>query len=401
MSTSVLYHTNAINDVQYKATRYEKGSVIFEAEMKKGCHLCPKCKNLHSYVKEHKQRKFRMVPFGNKACFLSLLMHRFQCSKCDHKWWPRLTFMVGKKRMTRSFIKHILDLMAFGTVKDVSSFLGVSWDTVKDIHKEALKKKYKSIHYKELRYIGIDEFSIRKGHEYMTIFTNLESGEIIHAVEGRDKEVVLPFLKKIARKAINLRAIAMDMSKSYISAVREILPKKDIVFDHFHVTALINRAIDEFRREQQRKSNEVGLKIIKGFRFLLLRNYESLESDKKSSLEYLFEVNKPIATMHQMKEQFRLYWSKKSKKEGAHFLGWWIIEAMESNIGSLTKLARSLLSHWEGLITYFDHKISNGITEGINNKIKTLKRQAYGYRDMEYFKLRLYHLHKQKSSLTG
>lgn len=235
----------------------------------------------------------------------------------------------------------------------------------------------------------------------MTIFTNLESGEIIHAVEGRDKEVVLPFLKKIARKAINLRAIAMDMSKSYISAVREILPKKDIVFDHFHVTALINRAIDEFRREQQRKSNEVGLKIIKGFRFLLLRNYESLESDKKSSLEYLFEVNKPIATMHQMKEQFRLYWSKKSKKEGAHFLGWWIIEAMESNIGSLTKLARSLLSHWEGLITYFDHKISNGITEGINNKIKTLKRQAYGYRDMEYFKLRLYHLHKQKSSLTG
>lgn len=401
MSTSVLYHTNGINDVQYKATRYEAGSVIFEAEMKKGGHLCTKCKNLHSHVKEHKRRRFRMVPFGNKPCFLSLLMHRFQCARCGHKWWPRLSFMVGKKRMTRSFIRHILDLMTFGTIKDVALFLGVSWDVVKDIHKEALKRVYKSINYKELRYIGVDEFSVRKGHDYMTIFTNLESGEIIHAVEGRDKEVVLPFLKKVARKAINLQAVAMDMSKSYISAVREVLPEKDIVFDHFHVTALINRAIDDLRREQQRKCNEVGLKTIRGFRFLLLRNYETLEPDKKSSLECLFEANKPLATIHQMKEQFRLFWSKGSRKEGARFLGWWLIEAMDSCIWPLAKLARSLLNHWEGLLTYFDHRISNGMTEGINNKIKTLKRQAYGYRDMEYFKLRLYHLHKQKSSLTG
>lgn len=401
MSTSILYHTNGINDVQYKATRYEGGTVIFEAEMKMGCHLCPKCKNLRSHVKEHKHRRFRMVPFGNKPCFLSLLMHRFQCTRCHHRWWPKLSFMSGKKRMTRSLIRYILDLMTFGTVKDVALLLGVGWDTVKNIHKEALKKTYKSINYKELRYIGIDEFSIRKGHDYMTIFTNLESGEIIHAVEGRDKEVVLPFLKKLARKAINLQAIAMDMSKSYISAVREILPKKDIVFDHFHVTALINHAIDDLRRDQQRKCNEIGLQTIKGFRFLLLRNYESLEPDKQSSLECLLEANKPLATMHQMKEQFRLFWSKENKKEGARFLSWWIIEAMESDIWLLAKLAKSLLSHWEGLLTYFVHRISNGITEGLNNKIKTLKRQAYGFRDMEYFKLRLYHLHRQKSSLTG
>ncbi len=401
MSTSILYHTNGINDVQYKATRYEKGAIIFEAEMKRGCHLWPKCRNLHSHVKERKKRRFRMVPFGNKPCFLSLLMYRLKCFRCEHRWWPKLSFMSGKKRMTRSLIRHIIDLMSFGTIKDVASLLGIGWDTVKNIHKEVLKKAYKSINYKALRYIGVDEFSIRKGHEYMTIFTNLETGQIIHAIEGRDKEVVLPFLKKVGRKAINLQAVAMDMSKSYISAVKETLPEKDIVFDHFHVTALINRAIDKLRREEQRKCNELGLKTIKGIRFLLLRNYETLEFEKKSSLERLFDANKPLATIHEMKEQFRLFWSKENKKEGARFLGWWIIDAMESNIKELANLSRSLLNHWEGLLTYFEHRISNGMTEGINNKIKTLKRQAYGFRDMEYFKLRLHHLHMQKASLTG
>lgn len=401
MSTSILYHTNGISGVQHKATRYEAGAIIFEAEMNRKCHLCPLCSHLHSHVKERKIRRFRMVPFGKKSCFLDLRMYRLKCTRCGHKWWPRLSFMSEKRRMTRSLIRHIIDLMSFGTIKSVADFLGIAWDVVKNIHKEALGKIYKNIAYKELRYIGVDEFSIRKGHEYMTIFTNLETGQIIHAVEGRDKNVVLPFLKKLARKATNLQAIAMDMSKSYISAVTEILPLKDIVFDHFHVTALINQAIDDLRRDQQRKCNEAGLKAIKGMRFLLLRNYDKLDPAKQDSLECLLEVNKPIATAHAMKEQFRLFWSKESRTEAAKFLGWWVIDAIETGIKQLGDVARSLLNHSEGLLNYFKHRISNGKTEGINNKIKTLKRQAYGYRDMEYFKLRLYHLHQQRPSLAG
>jgi transposase len=292
-------------------------------------------------------------------------------------------------------------MMKLGTIKAVARYTGVSWDTVKDIHKEYLQKKYRSVEYKSLRYLGIDEFSIKKGHEYMTIITNLETGCIVHATEGRSKDAIAPFLRKLARKAHGLMAIAMDMSGAYESAVREILPKVDVIFDHYHVVALCNKAIDEIRREQQSRCHAAGLRALKGQRFLLLRNFEKLGTREKSSLQMLLEVNQPLAVAHTMKEQLRLFWWKANAQEGARCLGWWIIEAIESQISELAKVARTLLDHGEGLLAYFKHRLTNAKTEGINNKIKTLKRQAYGYRDMEYFKLRLYHLHQQEASLVG
>jgi transposase len=178
------------------------------------------------------------------------------------------------------------------------------------------------------------------------------------------------------------------------------LPDIDVVFDRFHVVGLLNKAIDDIRRDQQAKCNAVGLRAIKGMRFLLLKNYENLGVKKQSSLGCLLEVNQPIALAHTMKEQIRLFWSKQTRKEGSKFLVWWIMDAVESGISELQKAGRTLLRHWQGLVNYFSHPITNGKTEGINNKIKTMKRQAYGFRDMEYFKLRLYNLHKVRYSFA-
>lgn len=401
MSTSLLYHTSRLSGVNYKCTRYENGSVIWVVGLKHEVCRCPKCSSYHHIFKESKSRTIRTVPIGSKPCFIEIKTHRLECKECGHRWWPRFPFMSGLRRMTKVFARYLISMMKLGTIKAVADFTGVCWDTVKDIHKEHLQKKYRTIEYANLRYVGIDEFSIKKGHEYMTIVINLETGEIIYAVEGRNKKVVLPFLRRLARKAVNLKAVAMDMSGSYESAVREVLPKVDIVFDRFHVMALLSKAIDQIRREQQNRCNETGLRALKGQRFLLLRNFEKLDTTQKSSLETLLEANKPLAIAHAMKEQLRLFWEKLSSKEGATFLGWWIINAIESEISELAKTGRTLLSHFEGLLTYFKHRVTNAKTEGINNKIKTLKRQAYGYRDMVYFKLRLYHLHKQEASLVG
>lgn len=401
MSTSLLYHTNRINGVKYKTTRYEKGTVIWEVELQHGIHRCPKCSDYHHNFKERKTRKIRTVPIGAKQCFIEIHMHRLECRKCKHRWWPKFSFVAGQRRMTKVFAEYLISMMKLGTIKAVAEFTGASWDTVKDLHKQYLKKKYRSVEYANLRYLGIDEFSIKKGHEYMTVVVDLETGKIIHAAEGRNKEAIIPFLRKLARKASNLVAVAMDMSGPYESAVREILPKVDVVFDRYHVMALCSRAIDEIRREQQNRCNTVGLKALKGQRFLLLKNFEKLGMCEKSSLEALLEVNKPLSIAHTMKEQLRLFWTKPNSQEGARALGWWIIEAMESEVKELVRVARTLIEHFKGLLSYFRHRVTNAKTEGINNKIKTLKRQAYGYRDMEYFKLRLYHLHKQETSLVG
>jgi transposase len=401
MSTSLLYHTNRINGVKYKRTRYEKGAVIWVVELQRSISRCPHCGDYHHNFKEQKTRRIRTVPIGTKPCFLEINTHRLECKKCKHRWWPKFSFVEGLRRMTRTFAEYLVSMMKLGTIKAVAEFTGVSWDTVKDIHKEHLKRKYKSVGYAELRYLGIDEFSIKKGHEYMTVVVDLETGRIVHAVEGRNKKAIMPFLRKLARKANNLIAMAMDMSGPYESAVREILPKIDIVFDHYHVMALCSKAIDEIRREQQNRCNVVGLRTLKGQRFLLLKNFEKLGSTEKSSLEALLEVNRPLAIAHTMKEQLRIFWTKSNPQEGARSLVWWIMEAIESQIKELAKVGRTLLDHFKGLLTYFKHRVTNAKTEGINNKIKTLKRQAYGYRDMEYFKLRLYHLHKQEALLVG
>lgn len=141
--------------------------------------------------------------------------------------------------------------------------------------------------------------------------------------------------------------------------------------------------------------------LLKGQRFLLLKNYSDLSDDHTIQINALLEANIPLFQLHALKEQLRLFWEMSSAKEGAKFILDWIDAACNTGIRPLVKLAKTLNRHLYGLLTYFKHRISNGFAEGLNNKIKTLKRQAYGYRDMKYFKLRLYHLHAQKYSLAG
>jgi transposase len=400
MFASMLYHTNQITDIQVENVDYFESKVVFHVIYQPKNSSCPSCA-YHMHNQDGiKKRNLRMAPLGDKSAFLSLKIHRLKCCNCAKVWWPPITFVKGKKRITISFERYVVKMMQFATIKHVANFLGVSWGLIKNIHKAYLKEKYKGIDFEALQYIGVDEFSIRKGHEYMTIFINLKNGEIIHAIEGKSMEAVTPFILQLKEKAIQLKAIAMDMNAAYASATKKHLPNIDVVFDRFHVVALLNTAIDEIRRDQQAKCNAIGLKVIKGMRFLLLSNYEKLDLKKQNSLECLLEVNKPIALAHAMKEQIRMFWMKFTHQEGCKFLGWWILDAIETGIDELAKVGKTLLRHWQGLTNYFKHKITNGKTEGINNKIKTMKRQAYGFRDMEYFKLRLYNLHTVNHSFV-
>ena len=397
MSASMLYHTNQIEQVQVlKKEEYHSTHVIFHAIFTPKNTICPCCGYDKTSLKGSKTRKLRMAPLGNKQAFLRIILHRLRCLI----WWPPMPFAHPKKRVTLSFERYVIELMLFATIEHVAKFLKVSWSLIKNIHKSHLQNEYQNPDLKSIRYIGVDEFSIRKGHNYMTIFINLETGEILHAIEGKSMASVTPFILRLKEEALQLKAIAMDMNAAYASVTKEHLPGVDVVFDRFHVVALLNTAIDEIRRDQQARCNTAGLKVIKGMRFLLLSNYEKISPKKQKSLECLLEVNQPIAIAHAMKEQIRLFWTKQSLEEGTKFLAWWIMDAVESGIAELRKAGKTLLRNWKGLVTYFKHPITNAKTEGINNKIKTLKRQAYGFRDIEYFKLRLYNLHKDRYSFA-
>jgi transposase len=369
--------------------------------MSNAAKSCSFCHGSRVIFKGRKTRSMHLPPLGRKRCVLELVMHRLYCKDCGFLFWPRLQFMHGNRRYTRSFALTVLDLLQFATIRAVADYLHVGWDMIKEIHKLKLTNIYKKQHLSSLTHLGIDEFSTQKGHKYMTIFVDLQTGRIIHAVEGRSSEAVSPFLKKLARHAKNLKAVAVDMSQSYIKAIDEHLGHVDIVFDHYHISALANKAIDELRKELQADLDRQGKRYLKGKRFLFLYNYSNLTESKKKKLQVLLDANEPLFYMYNMKELLRHFWQLKTPERAKEFLYLWCHDALTSGIKPFIHLGLTLNRYKDQILNYFKHPITNAVVEGINNKIKTLKRQAYGFRDMEYFKLRLYHLHRSRYSFAG
>jgi transposase len=225
MSTSILYHAFGLKGIEYKSTHFIADRIVISAEMNDQWVRCPRCGCRHTSFKGRKHRWFYMSPIGRKKCILDLTLHRLKCRTCSALWWPSLPFMAGTHRFVRSFALTVLDMLRFATIRSVAEFLGVGWDLVKNIHKERLQFLYRKIPLHKVKVIGIDEFSFKAGHQYMTVVTELHTGRVLHAVEGKGKEDIRPFLTTLARRAGKLEAVAMDMSSAYFSAVRETLPK--------------------------------------------------------------------------------------------------------------------------------------------------------------------------------
>ena len=244
MSTSFLYHAFQIEGVNYNSTAYEGNHVILHATVKENHLQCPSCSCKNITFKGKRERRFHLPPIGQKHCFLALTMQRIFCEQCNQILWVRLPFMKGKSPLSRSFIHYALDLLTFGTIKAVADHLAVGWDCIKDLHKDYLKRRYKKISLRNITYISIDEFAISKGHEYMTVISDHRSGAILHVVRGKDKNAVIPFLKKLRRQAHQLKGVSMDMSRAFYAAVKEELPHVAIVFDHFHVMQLMTRTLE-------------------------------------------------------------------------------------------------------------------------------------------------------------
>lgn len=242
----------------------------------------------------------------------------------------------------------------------------------------------------------------------MTLVADLETGRVLYVAEGKGADALLPFLKRLKRSRTRVKAIAMDMSAAYARAVRSALPKTPIVYDRFHVVKLMNEHLDELRRAHARDSEAANRKAIKGARYLVLMGQETLdryEEKKPGSKERLREalaLNEPLSKGYYLKEKLRLLWELPDRKSGDALLREWCAEADASGVRELQRMARTLTRHRRGILAYFTHgRITSGPLEGINNKIKTLKRSAYGYRDQEFFKLKILALHEARYRLVG
>jgi len=252
--------------------------------------------------------------------------------------------------------------------------------------------------------LAIDEIAVGKGHRYLTVVLDLQSGAVVFVGDGKGAEALEPFWRRLRSSRARIEAVATDMSPAYIQAVRDNLPQAVLVFDRFHVVKLFNDRLSAFRRELHHEATDrLHKDVLKGTRWLLLKNPENLAPQRRERerLDEALRLNQPLAAAYYMKEDLRQIWEQRDKATATRVLEDWIRRADQSGIKILNQMAATLGAHRTGILAHYDYPISTGPLEGTNNKIKTLQRQAYGFRDHEFFKLKIYALHKTKYALVG
>ena len=404
MSTSLLYHAFGIRGYQYTRTDYKGGQTIFSIHQDPTTYRCSACGSPQVLSRGQVLRCFRSLPIGGRATFMVLPIPRVECQGCRVVRQVKVSFANPRRSYTSCFERYALELGRRMTIRDVAVHLGVGWDLIKDIQKRDLSRRFAKPKLKHLRYMAIDEIAIGKGHRYLTLVLDLETGAVVFVGDGKAGDALKPFWKRLRPSGAKIKAVAMDMSAAYRGAVATNLRKAKIVFDRFHVVKLFNEKLSDLRRALYREATDVLHKeVLKGTRWLLLKNRENLDAakDEKKRLEEALTLNRPLATAYYMKEDLRRFWEQPGKRFATNFLDGWIRRAVASGIRMLQQIAKTLALYRSGLLAYYDVMITSGPMEGTNNKIKTMKRQAYGFRDREFFKLKILAIHETRYELVG
>jgi transposase len=393
-----------IRNYRYVSTKYENGGMtVTIAQERKTCR-CPDCDSANVILKGGVWRQFRGIPIGRKPVWIRFRVPRVECRDCGTLRQANLGFAEPRVSYIKAFERYVLDLADRMTIQDVAEHLGVSWDVVKEIVKANLKRNFAKPRLKDLRQIAIDEISIGAGHRYLTIVLDLASGAVVHVGRGKGGDSLTVFWKRLRSSGAKVEAVGMDMSLAFIQAVKANLPQAKIIFDRFHVMKLLNDKLSDLRRAMYRDiKDNLGREVLKGARWLLLKRPANLDPKRqeKKRLDEVLRLNAPLATAYYLKEELYEFWEQEDYYEAETFLLQWIESAEATKISQLVAFAQTLRAYHSGLLNYYDYPISSGPMEGTNNKIRTMQRQAYGYRDQEFFQLKIYALHKSRYALVG
>ena len=382
-------YKNKIKDIRF----IKEGIEIILSRTPKENLMCPECKSGNVSLYGKKERVIRDLPVIKRKVFIRFIQNIIKCDRCGIKV-ERLSFTDLYSRHTRRLEKFLHMMCREMTVSKVADVYGLSWDEVRYIDKKYLKKKYDKPELRNLKNLGVDEIAVKKGHIYLTIVLDLETGKVIYVGQDRKQESLEDFFIKLGPiRCKRIEAIAMDNWAPYIAAAENHLSKDKIVFDKFHLIAAYSRIIDEIRREEYAKCSNEEKEIIKGSRYLLLKPESSLKSDQKLHLAQLLYMNDNLNLAYILKDDFKQLWLCETKEEAQKHLYSWIQMAAFSGIKPLVKFSETLSKIKQGILNYFDFQITTAQVEGTNNKIKVLKRKAYGFRDLYYFALKIMDLH--------
>jgi len=384
----------------FEIVGYEKiagppAEIWITLKLKEGVpRYCGQCGHETTRIHEHYERVVRDLPLFDARTYLRLQTCRVWCDRCGGPKRLRIDWLDEQQRVTERLANSIFQLCAHVAISHIAEFFGLHWHTVKRLDKRRLRMHYARPDLSDVRIIGVDEFALHKGHRYATVVIDPTRRRVLWVGRGHDRKSFRQFFNELGPKGCaRVEAVVMDQSTTFELEVRHHCPQAQIVFDLFHIVAKYGReVIDRVRVDEANRlrSDRKARHVVKASRWLLLRNRSSLKTPEQHiRLEELLAANQSLMTVYVLREDLKQLWQYRHRGYARRAWDGWFQRAIDSGIPALQAFARNLQPYLHGILAHTRWPLHTSLIEGINNRIKVIKRMAYGYRDDEYFFLKI------------
>lgn len=354
--------------------------------------ICGVCGQPCAQVHEHVRRSIRDLPILGHHVILDVLLYRLACPDCGH-CLQQVSWLDRHARLTQRLAQAAADCCARMTVAHVAQMFRLHWSTVRRLDHQRLRCLVAALPTAHPRRLIMDEFAMFKGHRYASVILDADTRRVLYVAPDRSRRAIRPFFEQLGMEGCaRIEAVAMDMNTAFDLEVRAQCPKARVVYDLFHVIAKYGREVISRVRvdaANQLRHDKPARRVVKQSHWLLLRNSQSLNESEQVRLDEVLAANAPIMTVHVMKEGLKSLWTAPGAWEWRRRWKQWQAHARESGIPSLMHFASVLKRYWRGILARVRWPMHTGQLEGINNRIKVIKRMAYGFRDSDYFFLKI------------
>lgn len=355
--------------------------------------LCPHCASVSTEIHQEEHRCIRHLDVWGKKTFLHFMSRRFECDQCDKVFTEQLPFVQDHRRQSAAYEMHVYQSCLQGTRKAVAVREGLSQSTVKEIfNRIAALKKSASPVSGTIRVLGIDEISLKKRHkQFVLVISDVSRKCILTVLPDREKETLENWIDTLSPQTReSIRFVSIDMWAPYYQAARNKLPRAKVVVDRFHVMKQLNMRLTQLRTTYQKQCDPEIQKILKGSRWIIVRNRSELTKKQAQQLDQILEACPELRSLYLLKEEFRTIFEKiKCRQRAARFLDTWCLKAASTGDKFLAKFLKTFRNWRDEILNYFTERITNGFVEGTNNAIRAIIRMAFGYRNFNNFKLRV------------
>jgi transposase len=348
---------------------------------------------VHRSWYDRRRRRVRDLHCADHRIYLDLEVRRVDCRRCGAVKRERLDFLVENALHTKRFALYVGRRCRNGTIRDVAAELRLDWQTVKRLEMDYMREQIRRVGTPGPKVIGIDEISIRKGHTYRIVVSDLERRRPIwFGGDDRSEASMDQFYRFLGKKKTKrIRLAVMDMWKAFRNSTHQHAPQAAILFDKFHVMKHLGEALDKIRKAEYARLGDKQRRFIKGQKYTLLSHPQNLTGTARKNLKLLLAANKRLNTAYLLKESFGQLWDYNREPWARRFFDNWRSSLKWQRLKPYEKFADMIERHWDGLAAYCkpENKVSLGFVEGLNNKIRVMQRRAYGLRDEEYLRLKV------------